>query len=123
MSGVRVFVGGLETLSEGEARVFRFRRRDRELEGFLLRAPGAWVAYANVCPHWSVDLDLGSGSFWDPDCGRIACVNHGALFDPLTGICERGPCAGDALERFELELEPSGSGAWVTIPGAEPSDP
>jgi nitrite reductase/ring-hydroxylating ferredoxin subunit len=118
VSGVlRLFVPELETLNEGEARVFRFRRGSRTLEGFVLRADGALVAYANVCPHWSVDLDLGYGRFWDPDARRILCMNHGALFHPATGECEHGPCVGDSLERFELELAPGGG--WVSVPGAE----
>jgi nitrite reductase/ring-hydroxylating ferredoxin subunit len=117
VNSVRIFVAELDTLIEGEARVFRFRRHARQLEGFVLRASGQLVAYANVCPHWAVDLDLGAGRFWDPATSRILCANHGALFHPLTGVCERGPCYGDALERFELEL--AAGGAWVSVPEAE----
>lgn len=117
MSSVRIYVPDLDTLSHGEARVFRFRRRARAVEGFVLRVDAALVAYANVCPHWSVDLDMGVGRFWDAESQRIFCMNHAALFDPKTGVCERGPCLGDALEPFELK--PEGSGAWVTVPDAE----
>jgi nitrite reductase/ring-hydroxylating ferredoxin subunit len=117
VSEARIYVNELDTLVEGEARVFRFRRGGRALEGFVLRASGTLVAYANVCPHWSVDLDMGTGRFWDAAQRRIVCVNHAALFHPLTGVCERGPCFGDALERFELV--PEASGAWVTVPEAE----
>ena len=116
-SDARIFVPELDALVEGEARVFRFRRESRALEGFVLRAQGELVAYANVCPHWSVDLDLGVGRFWDPIFERILCINHGARFHPQTGICDWGPCRGDVLERFELERE--GSGGWVTVPAAE----
>jgi nitrite reductase/ring-hydroxylating ferredoxin subunit len=117
VSGARIFVAGLDGLVEGEARVFRFRRNGRALEGFVLCAEGTLVAYANVCPHWAVDLDMGEGRFWEPEQRRILCVNHGALFEPLTGVCERGPCYGDSLERFELTRD--GSGGWVTVPGAD----
>jgi len=117
VSSLRIFVPDLDTLKHGEARVFRFRRRSRPVEGFVLRVDAALVAYANVCPHWSVDLDLGMGRFWDAESQRIFCMNHAALFHPITGTCERGPCLGDSLEPFELETE--GNGAWVTVPDAE----
>lgn len=113
----RVFVADLDTLGEGEARVFRFRRGGRPLEGFVLRTAERFVAYANVCPHWSVDLDLGTGRFWDPESARILCANHAARFHPLTGVCESGPCFGDALEAFELTLSPGGG--WVSVPGVD----
>jgi nitrite reductase/ring-hydroxylating ferredoxin subunit len=87
------------------------------LEGFALNTGSELVAFANECPHWHVDLDLGIGDFLDPPTGRILCRNHGALFHPLTGVCERGPCVGLALERFELERD--GDDAWVSVPDAE----
>jgi len=87
----------------------------------VLRAPAGLVAFANECPHWHVDLDLGDASFWDPSTQRILCKNHAALFHPMTGVCERGPCAGQALERFELTLE--GPDAWVSVPNAADTAP
>jgi nitrite reductase/ring-hydroxylating ferredoxin subunit len=117
VSSARIFVPELDSLREGDARVFEFRRGQRKLEGFVLRTEQAFVAYANVCPHWSVDLDFGTGRFWEPRTRRIICTNHAALFHPETGLCETGPCLGESLEQFQLELEPGG--AWVTVPEAE----
>lgn len=119
MSDARLFVALPDGLNEGDARVFEFRRGPRKLEGFVLQTAGGIVAYANVCPHWSVDLDMGSGKFWDAGDRRIVCINHGALFHPETGLCETGPCLGESLERFSLEL--TDGGAWVTVPRAEPA--
>jgi nitrite reductase/ring-hydroxylating ferredoxin subunit len=117
LSEVRIFVPELSALCEGDARVFEFRRGQRKLEGFVLRTEDAFVAYANVCPHWAVDLDMGCGRFWDERTRRIVCINHGALFHPATGLCETGPCLGESLERFTVEL--GSGGAWVTVPEAE----
>lgn len=117
---LRIFVAGALNLQPGEAKVFRFRRGRHALEGFVLRAPQGLTAFANECPHWHVDLDLGTQDFWDPDNGRIFCKNHAALFHPQTGVCERGPCVGLALERFELDV--SVDGVHVNVPDAEPSE-
>lgn len=119
---LRVFVPGVAELAPGAASVFRFRRGPHVLEGFVLRTPHGLGAFANECPHWRVDLDLGTKDFWDPDSSRIICKNHAALFDPRSGICERGPCLGLALERFEVE-EGTDGGVLVNVPGAEPAEP
>lgn len=118
MSQLRLFVPEAQALTRGNARVFRFRRNGQTLEGFVLGTGERLVAYANDCPHWRVDLDLGDGNFWDETNGRILCKNHGARFHPETGLCEVGPCAGLSLEPFELEA--TDEGAWVIVPGAEP---
>jgi nitrite reductase/ring-hydroxylating ferredoxin subunit len=35
------------------------------------------------------------------DGHHLQCATHGALFDPLSGVCISGPCAGDALQRLD----------------------
>ncbi len=101
-------------MSHGEAKAFAYRRNGSEGEGFVLRLEQAFHAFANVCPHWNVDLDLGDGRFFDERFGAIVCRNHGALFDPRSGLCRAGPCVGAYLERFEVTLE--GNDALVTVP-------
>jgi nitrite reductase/ring-hydroxylating ferredoxin subunit len=107
---IRVF--GAASLEQGEARTFTFTRSGRSCEGFLLRHRLGFFAYANACPHWNVDLDLGFGDFYDRDLDRIFCRNHGALFQPETGLCSAGPCAGLYLEKFEVGWD--GEDALVT---------
>lgn len=103
------------SLTHGEARTFAFQRADEGSEGFVLRVGEQLVAFENRCPHWMVDLDMGEGRFFAERSQRIVCQNHGALFDPHTGVCELGPCVGQGLERFELRLE--GDDAVVCVPG------
>jgi nitrite reductase/ring-hydroxylating ferredoxin subunit len=43
--------------------------------------------------------------------GHFLCIHHGALFEPATGRCVRGPCDGDALRR--LKVVPDADGLWV----------
>ena len=100
-----VRVTGALDLGEGEARTFTYQRVGRSYEGFLLRHRLGFFAYANACPHWNVDLDLGFGDFYDAEADRIFCRNHGALFLPDTGLCTAGPCAGMYIEQFAVTLE------------------
>ena len=109
----RVRVPDARTLPVGKARVFSYQRAGKPYEGFLLHHSAGFFAFANSCPHWNVDLDLGFGDFYDADDDRIFCRNHGALFLPTTGECTAGPCAGLYLEQFPVELE--GQDAIVTI--------
>lgn len=111
-------VRDVASLEPGQARTFRFRRDGLLEEGFVLRFDASWFAYLNRCPHWHVDLDLGDGRFYDAELDRIYCKNHGALFLARTGECDSGPCFGDSLERFEVELD--GADAIVSIPDADP---
>jgi len=105
------------TLASGESKAFTYERAGKTLEAFLLHHESGFFAYANVCPHWYVDLDLGFGEFYAADLDRIICKNHGALFHPQTGECTAGPCAGMSLERFEVTLD--GEDALVDVSGIE----
>lgn len=108
-------LAGAAALPQGESRTFVFERAGKPFEGFLLRHALGFFAYANSCPHWNVDLDLGFGDFYDPETDRIFCRNHGALFLPQTGECTAGPCAGLFLEPFDVHVE--GSDVLVVVPG------
>lgn len=109
-----VRVPGALHLKHGQSLRFDFRRGELPEEGFVLCWGDELYAFANSCPHWSVDLDYGSGDFYDAELDRIVCKNHGALFHPQTGFCEWGPCTGHSLERFELTTD--GADAQVQIP-------
>jgi nitrite reductase/ring-hydroxylating ferredoxin subunit len=107
-------VAGASRLAHGQSQRFAFRRGALMEEGFVLRWGEGVYAFANSCPHWSVDLDYGMGDFFDPALDRVVCKNHGALFHPQTGFCEWGPCTGHSLERFELSSD--GDDVLVRIP-------
>ena len=98
-------VPGAARLPHGKSHTFTFERGKLPEEGFVLCWEDGLYAFANSCPHWSVDLDYGMNDFYDASLQRIVCKNHGALFHPQTGFCEWGPCTGHSLERFELESE------------------
>lgn len=107
-------VVGAARLAHGKSQTFAFKRGKLPEEGFVLCWQDGLYAFANSCPHWSVDLDYGMGDFYDAELDRVVCKNHGALFHPQTGFCEWGPCTGHSLERFEMVTE--GDDVVVTVP-------
>lgn len=115
---MQIRVEGVATLELGQARKFEFEREGQQQQGFILRVASGLVAYHNRCPHWGVDLDMGEGRFYSALTDRIFCSSHGALFVPSSGYCDAGPCAGDSLERFHLEMD--GSDAVLTIADEDP---
>jgi nitrite reductase/ring-hydroxylating ferredoxin subunit len=66
-----------------------------------LRRNGAVRLFRNRCPHRGIELDWVPGAFLAVDGHHLQCATHGALFDPLSGVCISGPCAGDALQRLD----------------------
>ena len=79
----------------------------------MLRYRGQLLAFKNECPHWSVELDLGDGHFFDEELHRVYCKNHGALFVLPSGLCETGPCLGRALVAFSVRVD--GDDAVVSL--------
>ena len=115
MNSVRVRVAGAAKLEPGQSRTFELQHGPELLPGFVLcHASAGLVAYLNLCPHWSVDLDLGDERFYAEDIDRIYCKNHGALFRVSDGKCDHGPCLGKALESLRVELD--GEDSWVSLP-------
>jgi nitrite reductase/ring-hydroxylating ferredoxin subunit len=105
------------SLKQGETRMFTFPSRYGDLQGFVIRYRDALHAYENKCLHWPIPLDFGDGEFYYEKIDRIVCKNHGAEYDPATGICDAGPCQGEALTRFPVILD--GGDALVTVPEPE----
>ena len=67
------------------------------LEAFVVNWHGTHVAYLNNCPHTHVNLNWSPNQFFDIESHYIQCSMHGALFNPSSGVCLRGPCLGQSL--------------------------
>lgn len=117
---LRIEVLEAASLDVGQTATFRYRRKGDLEQGFVLRLASGYVAFANRCPHWDIDLDVGDSRFYDPRVHRIYCKNHGATFLPLDGLCDAGPCKGKSLEAFPVSL--SGNIVVVEIDDAEKAD-
>jgi nitrite reductase/ring-hydroxylating ferredoxin subunit len=84
----------------------------RPVTGFVVRHGGKVVGYLNQCAHVAMELDWQPGVFFDTDGEVLVCATHGAVYDPASGRCAGGPCAGrGGLRRLQV-LERDGSIYW-----------
>lgn len=70
----------------------------RYVTGFVVRYAGKPYAYVNQCAHMPVELDWNEGDFFDLSQNYLICATHGARYQPDTGYCVMGPCAGRSLQ-------------------------
>jgi len=89
-------------LGEGESKKFNIPRSDRVTEALLIRKNDQYFAYLNLCRHWTVGLDFDDNDFFSEGKEWLVCKNHGAIYNPTTGVCESGPCGGASLYRVPL---------------------
>jgi len=74
-----------------------------EWPAFVIRRRGRFHGYLNVCRHEARELDFGDAHFFDEAADALVCCHHGARYDPETGVCVAGPCAGARLTALALE--------------------
>ena len=77
----------------------------RACTGIVVRHNGQFHAFRNRCPHWSTPLDDDGPTPFDPATGEWVCQTHGARFESSTGRCVSGPCRGESLTKFAVEIE------------------
>lgn len=87
----------------GDAVVFEVQQWRRKVGAFVMRFEGRVVAYLNQCAHVPTEMDWQEGKFLDRDRELIICSIHGAIYDPLSGRCVGGPCAGGRLTALRVE--------------------
>jgi nitrite reductase/ring-hydroxylating ferredoxin subunit len=58
---------------------------------------GRVARWRNACPHMGIELDWDAARVLSRSGRYLVCTGHGALFDPATGVCVRGPCVGEHL--------------------------
>jgi nitrite reductase/ring-hydroxylating ferredoxin subunit len=72
------------------------------VRGFAVRFQGEVCAFVNRCPHLGTELDWQPGEFFEESGLYLVCSTHGALFEPVTGLCVAGPCRGASLETVQV---------------------
>lgn len=95
----------------GEGVRFELLRNGRKQPAFAIRFNGRVYAYLNLCAHRGVELDWDAGRFFDITRSYIICATHGALYDPPSGRCVRGPCVG--LSLVSIEVTESDGQVWL----------
>ena len=80
----------------GRTATFRLDCGGRTVSGFVVNHDARYRAYVNCCP---------PDEFLAADGRTLVCSTHGALFEPDTGFCTAGPCAGDRLTPLPLVVD------------------
>ncbi len=91
-------------VTEGKVITFGYRQDGIRREGILLRTKAGLRCYENLCRHLPVKLDSGTRQFLSREKKLILCQSHGALYEPETGLCTRGPCEGASLNVLPVEM-------------------
>lgn len=105
-------IGSAADLRTRRTLTFQFKREGISVNAFAAKVEDRWVAYENVCRHIPISLDYGDGEFFSGDGAHFLCQTHGALYDPATGECVRGPCGGASL--YALQVECHEGQLWLT---------
>ena len=106
----RIRIAAVDEVEEGKTLKFSFKRMERPMEGFVGRFNGTLFAYENTCRHIPISLDYGDNRFFTNQGDALMCQTHGAVYEPDTGLCTRGPCAGASL--FPLEVAEEDGVLW-----------
>jgi nitrite reductase/ring-hydroxylating ferredoxin subunit len=117
--GARPLCASAELQESGQAIVFDVLLWRRPARAFALRFEGRVVAYLNRCAHVPTEMDWRPGEFLDDERRFIVCSMHGAVYEPTTGRCIAGPCAGARLMKIEV-VERDGQVYWLPTPDIGP---
>ncbi len=101
----RIRIAAVDEVKEGQTIKFSFNREEKPQEGFVGRYQGKLFAYENTCRHIPITLDYGDNHFFDTKGEVLMCQTHGAVYEPDTGLCTRGPCAGASLHPLKIVEE------------------
>ncbi len=103
---VHALCNSADLIDGGEAVLFDVQYGGQTCLGFAVRFQGQVVAYVNRCAHVAMEMDWRPGQFFDETRQWLMCATHGALYQPLDGLCVAGPCRGKRLlgiEAFERD--------------------
>lgn len=96
----------LDDLAEPGAKGFWYTSPSDRFMGFLVRKDGQVYGYEDQCPHAGWRLSpFDEEGYLTRGGDHIMCWGHMAVFRLQDGVCEAGPCVGQALTSWPVELE------------------
>ncbi|MEG0821421.1 MAG: Rieske 2Fe-2S domain-containing protein [Burkholderiaceae bacterium] len=121
MSGA-IDLGAAATLVDGGPGLcFEVRVGGERSSAFVVRHGGVLYGYLNRCAHVPMELDWQPGVFFDVEGEYLMCATHGALYEPASGRCVGGPCAGrGGLMKLVVE-ERAGRVVWTPSASMQPA--
>lgn len=107
----QIAIARIEDLRKKQSIRFKFRRDGISRDGFAALFNGKIIVYENLCRHLPISIDYGDNRFFTGDGQHIICQTHGAIYEPLSGLCIRGPCEGASL--FPIPFEEKNGHLWI----------
>lgn len=99
-------IATIEELTGSEPKKFKFMKGETVVECFALEYNGEIRAYRNQCRHQPIPLDIGgNGKIFNVERTQLSCRHHGAVYEPLTGLCVGGPCPDAYLKQIPIKIE------------------
>lgn len=103
--------GSDELKSGGAGFKFTVVSDSQQIPAFVIRYEDEVHGYLNKCAHMMLELDWDDAEFFDTSGDYLICANHGAMFDPKTGLCVNGPCYGASLD--SISVSEAGSNIYM----------
>lgn len=94
----------LADLPVSGAKGFVWRLTTAIFQGFIVRDGEILHGYVDRCPHAGWPMSVLPDRYLTKDGSYVLCSSHGALFEKDTGECIAGPCVGDRLEAWPVEV-------------------
>jgi nitrite reductase/ring-hydroxylating ferredoxin subunit len=92
-------------LADPGSRGFVLQIGEAFFHGFVIRKGGAIAGWVDRCPHAGFPIAVELDRYLTPDGSQILCGWHGAVFEPISGACVGGPCAGGKLTPWPVVVE------------------
>lgn len=97
--------------------------RHEKVPAFVVRFQDRAAGYLNRCAHIAMEMDWAPGEFFEPAGEFLVCATHGAIYDPATGACSGGACAGRGNLRPLAIVERDGTVYWQPDAETRPLPP
>lgn len=95
----------LDDIAEPGSRGFVLQIGEAFFHGFVVRKAGEVAGWIDRCPHQGFPIAVELDRYLTPDGALILCGWHGAVFEPLSGACVGGPCAGASLSSWPVRID------------------
>ena len=92
-----------DDIADPGSRGFVLQIGEAFFHGFVVRKNGQVAGWVDRCPHAGFPIAMELDRYLTPDGSLIICGWHGAIFEPLSGSCVGGPCAGGKLTPWPVE--------------------
>jgi nitrite reductase/ring-hydroxylating ferredoxin subunit len=94
----------LDDITDPGSKGFVFREGDALFAGFVVREGAKVLGYVDSCPHAGWPLAATPDRYLTRDGKFIFCSGHGALFEKADGLCISGPCYGERLQVWPVQV-------------------